>query len=278
MITYILRGVLLAGLVTFAGGAFAAPVPAGGQWDKFNISLGGFTSRSSSELQLKNTNTGLGVVIDLENTLNVESQFDTIRLDTLYRWGPTRRHQIEFHYFENNREGVRTLTEDITIGEIDYNVGDTLTTNLDLSFANIDYAYAIVQNDNVRLALSGGIHITGVSLTIDSDLGAGFQEGESFTAPLPVLGFRLDVALAKNWKLRGRADIFYLEFDNFTGGLADTYMGVEWNPFTHVGFGLGYNNVVYKVEGTGSDPNGMDFNGKIDLTVNGLLLYARYFF
>ena len=50
-----------------------------------------------------------------------------------------------------------------------------------------------------------------------------------------------------------RTDLFYLEFDNFTGGLADTYFGVEWNPFKHVGFGLGYNNVTYRVEGDGSD-------------------------
>jgi hypothetical protein len=277
MIAYIVRGVLLAGLVSLAGGAFAAPVPTGGQWDKFNISIGGFTSRSNSNLQLNNTNTGVGVVIDLENTLNVDSSFDTVRLDTLYRWGQTDRHQIEFHYFANNREGTRTLDQDLTIGNEFYPAGTTLTTNLDLSFGNIDYAYAIVQNDNVRLSLSGGLHITGVGLTIDS---AGFkvQEEESFTAPLPVIGFRLDVALAKNWKLRGRTDVFYLEFDNFTGGLADTYMGVEWNPFKHVGFGLGYNNVTYKVEGDGSDPNGMDFNGKIDMTVSGLLLYARYFF
>ena len=277
MVANILRGILVVGLITLAGGAYAQNSN-GEPWDKFSISLGGFTSRSSSELELKNTNTGLGVVIDLENTLNVESKFDTVRLDTFYRWGDTQRHQIEFHYFANNREGVRTLTESITIGDVTYNVGETLTTNLDLSFGNIDYAYAIVQNDNVRLALSGGLHITGVGLTIDTNLGTGFQEEESFTAPLPVLGFRLDVALAKDWKLRARTDVFYLEFDNFTGGLADTYFGVEWNPFTHVGFGLGYNNVVYKVEGTGSDPNGMDFNGSINMNVSGLLLYARYFF
>ena len=58
MIAYILRGMLLAGLVTLAGGAFAAPVPTGGQWDKFNISLGGFTSRTSSSIQLNNTQHG----------------------------------------------------------------------------------------------------------------------------------------------------------------------------------------------------------------------------
>lgn len=278
MIANILRGALLAGLVTLAGGAFAEPVPTGGQWDKFNISLGGFASRSNSNLQLNDQTTGLGVSVDLENTLNVDSSIDTVRLDTLYRWGDTDRHQVEFHYFANNREGVRTLSQDVTIGGITYNAGDTLTTNFDMEFFNFDYAYAIVQSDDVRLALSAGLHVTGVELTIDSNLGAGFQEEESFTAPLPVIGFRLDVALAKNWKLRTRTDVFYLEFDNFTGGLADTYFGVEWNPFKHVGFGLGYNNVTYRVKGDGSDPNGMDYNGKIDVTIAGLLLYARYFF
>jgi hypothetical protein len=278
MIAYIFRGILLAGLVSLAGGALAAPVPTGGQWDKFNISLGGFTSRSSSELTLNNTNTGLGVAIDLENGLNVESQFDTFRLDTLYRWGKTDRHQVEFHYFKNDREGVRTLTEDITIGDTTYKAGDTLTTGLDLTFANIDYAYAVVNDDRVRFALSAGLHLTSIGLNISSSAGAGFQEGEDITAPLPVIGLRLDVALAKDWKLKTRADLFYLEFDNFTGGLSDSYFGVEWNPFKHVGFGLGYNNVVYRVEAEGTDAAGLGFSGKVSMNITGALLYAKYFF
>ena len=96
---------LLVGLVTLAGGAYAQ-VPTGGQWDKFSISIGAFTSRSTTELQLNSETLGVGAVIDLENTLNVNSRFDTARLDTLYRWGPTGRHQIEFNYFESNRSGL----------------------------------------------------------------------------------------------------------------------------------------------------------------------------
>ncbi len=278
MVAYILRGMFLAGLVTLAGGAFAAPVPTGGQWDKFNISLGGFVSRSESTLQLNNSNTGLGVSIDLENTLNVDSKFDTVRLDTLYRWGRTNRHQIEFHYFENNREGIRTLSEDITIGDITYKAGETLTTGLDLSFANIDYAYAVLLDDRIRLALSAGLHVTGLGLSIDSSAGPGIQEEENFTAPLPVIGFRLDVALAKNWKLKSKVDLFYLEFDELTGGLIDTYFGVEWNPFKHVGFGLGFNAVEYRVEVEGTDTSGLGYSGKVNLKLSGLLLYAKYFF
>jgi hypothetical protein len=269
---------LLFGLVSLAGGVFAAPVPTGGQWDKFNISIGGFTSRTSSSIQLNNTNTGVGASIDLEDTLAVESKFDTVRIDSLYRWGQTGRHQIEFHYFNNDRDGTRTLTQDVTIGDITYKAGETLKTSLDLEFANIDYAYAFVQDDRVRLAVSGGLHLTRVGLSIDSDIGPGFQEQEDVTAPLPVIGLRLDVALAKNWKLKTRTDLFYLEFEEFTGALSDTYLGVEWNPFKHVGFGLGWNNVNYRVEASQTDSAGLDWNGKINLNINGLLLYAKYFF
>ncbi len=72
--------------------------------------------------------------------------------------------------------------------------------------------------------------------------------------------------------------MFYLEYENITGGLADTYFGVEWNPFKHVGFGLGYNSVTYRVERDGTASNGLDYNCKINLELSGLLLYARYFF
>ena len=128
------------------------------------------------------------------------------------------------------------------------------------------------------MALSAGLHITGVGLTINSDAGVEKQEEESFTAPLPVIGFRLDVATAKNWKVLTRVDLFYLEYDQFTGGLADVYFGVEWNPFKHVGFGLGYNNVTYRVEAEGTDSAGLGWSGKVDLSITGLLFYAKYFF
>jgi hypothetical protein len=89
---------------------------------------------------------------------------------------------------------------------------------------------------------------------------------------------RLDVVLAKNWIFKSGFDVFYLEYDNFRGGLADSYVGVEWTPLSHVGFGLGLNSITYRIEGDGSDPNGMDFNGKMDFDLTGLLLYAKYFF
>jgi hypothetical protein len=276
MIVRALRGVMIAGLIALAGSANAQQ-PSEGPWDKFSIAIGGYASTLDSELQVNSETLGVGAVIDLKNTLGVESKYTTGRLDTIYRYGKSRRHQIEFHYFESNRSGDRTLTEDIQIGDKLFKAGENLHTDFDLKFANVDYAYAFLQDERVRLAVSGGLHITGVGLKIES-AGLSVSEDESFTAPLPVVGLRLEVALAKNWKFKSGFDVFYLEYDNFTGGLADSYVGVEWNPFQHFGFGLGINSIAYRIEGDGHDPNGMDFNGKLSFNLSGLMLYGKYFF
>jgi hypothetical protein len=267
---------MIAGLIALAGSANAQQ-PGDGPWDKFSIAIGGYGSTLDSELQVNSETLGVGAVIDLKNTLGVESKYTTGRLDTIYRYGKSRRHQIEFHYFESNRSGDRTLTEDIQIGDKLFKAGENLHTDFDLKFANVDYAYAFLQDERVRLAVSGGLHITGVGLKIES-VGRSVSEDESFTAPLPVVGLRLEVALAKNWILRSGFDVFYLEYDNFTGGLADSFVGVEWNPFQHFGFGLGINSIAYRIEGDGHDPNGMNFNGKVSFNLSGLMLYGKYFF
>lgn len=276
MTTHILRGVLLAGLVALASAAYAQN-PNGEPWQKFSIAIGGFTSASDSEIQVNSSATGVGVVVDLENTLNVNSRFNTVRIDTLYRYGETERHQIEFHYFESNRSGDRFLTEDLQIGDTLFPAGTQLHTEFNLNFANIDYAYAFIQDDRVRFAASGGLHVTGVGLKVES-AGLAVAEDDSFTAPLPVVGLRLDVALAENWILKTAFDIFYLEYDNFKGRLSDIFLGVEWNPFKHFGFGLGFNNIGYLVEGDGSDPNGMDFDGTVKFGLTGFMIYGKYFF
>jgi len=274
MNTNVLRSVLLTGLVTLASVA-QAQNPHGEPWDKWSIGIGGFTSRYDSEIQLNSSALGVGAVIDLEDALNVDSHFGTYRIDGYYRFGKTQRHQVELHYFDSRREGDRVLTEDLQIGDIVFPAGSNVKTDFDLNFTYIDYAYAFLKDERVRLSASAGLHITKIGLRVAST--AGKLEDESFTAPLPVVGMRLDVALAKNWMLKTAVSVFYLEYDGFKGGLIDTYFGAEWTPFQHVGFGMGINSVNYDVEGNGTT-GGIEYDGSVKFGLTGLLVYARYFF
>jgi hypothetical protein len=53
---------------------------------------------------------------------------------------------------------------------------------------------------------------------------------------------------------------------------------VEYNPWRHVGIGLGFDALSMNLEAAGEDWPGIDLNGEVDFTYTGLQLYARVFF
>ncbi len=245
-------------------------------WEKFGVSLGGFVTQSDTTFQLNSKTLGAGAVVDLENVLGVEQTFRTGRLDANYRFGDSRRHEIEFHYFSSKREGNKTLDRDVQIGDVNFAQGTGVFTDFELRFANVDYVYNFLMDDRVRLGVSAGLHTTGVKLKVNEAAGPSVEE-ESFTAPLPMLGLRADVVLTPRWRLKTAINLFYIEYDRFTGKLADTYIGVEYLPWKNFGFGGGINAINYDVEAD-SDASVADWDGQLKFQLTGFMIYGKYFF
>jgi hypothetical protein len=246
-------------------------------WEKGSIQFGGFITSSDTEMRIDSSSGAIGAVVNVENALGVDSSKTTFRIDTFYRFGETRRHQIDLHYFDSRRSGDRVLDDTLEIGDTVFPIGATVSTQFDLQFINLDYSYAFVQDDRVRLSVAGGLHTTGVHFKVDSP-GLALFEDQTFTAPLPVVGLRGEVAVTERWRLKGGADVFYLEYDQYTGLLADTSLAVEYLPFKHAAFGLGINTVRMKVESDGDNSGGTDLKGEVKFNFTGLLMYARYLF
>ncbi|UCD69562.1 MAG: hypothetical protein JSW48_05710 [Betaproteobacteria bacterium] len=245
-------------------------------WEKFGFVVGGFIVSSDTELRVDSA-TGIGVSVDLEDSLGLDSKLGTYRIGLMYRPGNSRRHQIEFQYFESSRSGDKTLDNDLEIGDKFFPAGTTVHSELGLRFLNVDYSYAFLQDERVRLAVSAGVHTTDVKFSIESSE-TPTSEDESFTAPLPVIGLRADFVLTPRWRFKSTLDLMYLEYRGLEGVLTDAYVGIEYLAFKNIGFGFGLNGIRYRVEGDGNDPNGMDFKGVLQLDLDGAVLYARYFF
>jgi hypothetical protein len=268
-------GVLCACMLS-AAGAYAqdsGSMP----WEKGSLQVGGFISYTNSELRLDSPTLGIGTVVDLEDALGLDSDVSSYRLDGLYRLGSSRRHQVEVHYYVSDRDGSKVTDRALQIGDLVIPAGTGVTSNLDMWFLNVDYSYAFLQDDRVRLAGAIGLHTTNIDFSIATS--GGSVEEEAITAPLPVVGVRGEVVLTERWRMKGSVDLFYLEYDNFTGGLADTFLGVEYLPTKHVGFGLGINSVRLKVEADSDDTDyPVDFTGKVKFDFTGLLLYVKGYF
>ena len=269
---------------TLACGAFAlgcgAAQAADGNlpWEKGSLSIGGFITNSSTDLQINSDSLGVGAVVDLEDTLGVSSDKSTWRLDGFWRFGNTRRHQIDFTYFDSRRSGNRVLDESIQIGDEVFPINARVDTEFDLRFINVNYSYAFFQDDRVRLAGAVGLHTTGVELKLKEVGGAANVEEESFTAPLPAVGLRGDIALTERWRLKAGLDVFYLSTGGYTGVLSDALLAVEWLPFKHVGFGAGLNAINIKVDADGDDDYGLDLNGQLKFRFTGAMLYIKAFY
>jgi hypothetical protein len=267
--------VLATGMTVFCTGATAQAIEEQ-PWERFAVSVGGFAFASDTEIRL-DSSTGIGTVVDVEDSLGLDSQLGTFRIGLAYRPGNSRRHQVELQYFDSSRDGNKTLTEDIQIGDNFFPAGTNVRSEFDLRFINVDYAYAFLQDDRVRLSGSIGLHVTDVHLKIDSSE-LSISEDESFTAPLPVIGIRAEMILTSNWRFKTRLDLLYIEYQGFAGVLSDAYVGVEYLPFRNFGFGLGFNGIRYRVEGDGGDTADLDLKGELQLDLDGILFYGKYYF
>ena len=53
---------------------------------------------------------------------------------------------------------------------------------------------------------------------------------------------------------------------------------VEYNPWEHVGIGVGFDSLSVKVEADGENRQGIDFNGDVEFNYADLQLYLRIFY
>jgi hypothetical protein len=245
-------------------------------WEKFGLMVGGFMFASDTEARVDSA-AGIGTSIDLEKTLGIDENLGTYRIGLMYRFGKQRRHQIDVHYFDSARSGAKTLTEDVEIDGKLYPAGTSVNSDFDLRFINFDYAYAFLQDDRVRLALSAGLHLTDARLRVTSTTRS-LDEDEALLAPLPVIGLRAEMVLTPRWRFKTNLDLMYLEISGFEGRVSDLYLGVEYLAFRNLGFGFGANSVRYRIEGDGNEPFTADFRGVVQFDLNGAIFYLRYFY
>jgi len=248
-----------------------------GPWERFSVSLGGFFSDLSSDVRIGSRTLGVGTDIDVEDALGLESSTLVFRSDALYRFGKSRRHRIDFSYFDLSRDSMKTLVADIDFGKRQFTVGTTVDSEFDLVFYNLAYTYSFFQDDRFDLGASVGLHITDIGLKL-SISALGTAEEEKITAPLPVLGLRGTFALTPKLFFKESIEFFYLEIDDFKGLLTDINLALEYNAWKHVGLGLGYNTMRLDIEAEGKDYPEIDFIGNLEFNYGGVQFYAKLYF
>ena len=96
------------------------------------------------------------------------------------------------------------------------------------------------------------------------------EEQQDVTAPLPVLSFYGQFALTERWAIGARLDRFSLSYENYEGSLTAIGIDVSYQPFRHVGFGVGYRSLFIDVE---AEKSGRTL--KVDQSFQGPLVFMN---
>lgn len=259
----------------------ATPAPTTAQpWEKFGVNIGVFAADTNSSARI---GSGLGVDLDLEKLLGMESKTTAFRVDADWRFSDNRRHRLDVSWFALHRTAKRDVGQDFEITKPDgsqqtVNAGTSVESHFDLDIIQTAYSYSFFQDDRADLAVVGGLYVMPINLGFSAADTIHTEGTLKFTAPLPVLGFRMDFAVTPKWFLRTGSEIFYVQYQGFTGKLIDTRAAVEYLPFKHVGFGVGYDALRASFDGAGKDYPYIDLNGSLAFQYTGLQVYGKYFF
>jgi hypothetical protein len=248
-----------------------------GPWKEFSISLGGFIAEMDTSVRFDSQTLGIGTVLDVEDIFNLDEDIRVLRSDGHYRFSDNGRHRVDFTYYDLSRDATRTLTQDITIGDETFNIGDTVDTKFGLEFFKAAYAYSFLMNETFDISASVGLFMTNFELEVET-VATGIEEFQELLIPLPVIGLRANFALTPKLILKESLDLFYLKYESFKGHLFDLNLALEYRIWKHVGLGLGYETTRIEISAGNDDDEPLDLEGKLDFRYNGVLFYAAYYF
>ena len=245
-------------------------------WERFSVSLGGFLAGVKSDISISGSETGLGININMEDALGLSTSTFAFRGEAEYNIGSRRRSHVRMSYFGLIRNSNKTLETEVEIGNSVFPIGTELSSKFNLHIIRGLYDYAFFKDERISLGVSGGLYVLPVKFAIATE--STIDESTSFVAPLPVIGVRNTFLITPKIAIKQSVEVLYIKISNYQGSISDLNIWLEYNPFKHLGIGLGYNTFQLNFNSIQSTENDRNFNGSIETGYTGLLFYGRYFF
>lgn len=196
-----------------AFGAQAQDSPAPRQ-ARFELFGGAFLPAFNSDVRV-NEPGDLGSDIDLEDDLGVQQ--DETGFWVGFEWRIAERHRLGATYSRFTLDGRREIDEVIEFEDEEYPIGATILTETKLEIIPITYSYSVLKREKDELAITAGIHFSGVTLSLDgstslddSDISATAEAKADL--PLPLFGIRYDHHFSEKWSVGASAAFFTIEF------------------------------------------------------------------
>ena len=239
--------------------------------DKTMIRLSSYSvNQASTEISVLSS-AGAGTVISFDEDLGGEDRATIPRIDGYYRFN--ERHRIDFSSFNIDRDGSKTISANLSIGDENYLLNDTIVSQIEYNLFKLGYAYSFYHSPKVELSFTAGLNATKYNFNYSLDNGSQ-ASANGASAPLPMFGLRMGYRINSNWSVNYISETFFIEIeDTFKGTFLNYELGLEYKFDNKLAIGAGLVRSSIDLEVKGSD-----WSGSIVDSYRGVLLYAAYYF
>lgn len=235
--------------------------------DKFRAEVMLLGAGFDTDLRIDPTVAMQGTPINAENDLGLDDS-DLLALGEVTLL-PGERHLIRLSGFGMRRRAQKIIDRTIVFDDQTYLPGERVNSTLNMTMLGLTYGYSIVKLQQLDIALTFGIQIVEVeaNAVVTSRV---VRDPETGVTPLPLAGIEGRYDFNQRWSAEARLQYLSVEVEEVDGSVMDARAALTWRKNPYLVFGLGYRYFGVEV-----DSRDLDTPGRVDMQMDGPLLFMR---
>ena len=255
----------LAGFVSLTALLWCAPVKAQEEtgyhpWlsDRFHVAVGPFARQQGFNIRADGQ--GPEEEIDFDEELGVDD--DDIGAQLTFRWRFGSKWSVWGQSWDVDSTGGAQLDEDIEFEDFVFKKGSFVEAGVENTVVRVFFGRKITEGARHEFGLGAGFHwleikafILGEALTSEGDFE--FTRADvSADSPLPNIGGWFYYSPSSRWLIEARLDWLDASVGDYSGGIWNSSVGVNFQAFRNVGLGLHYQYFTIDLDVDKSDWRG----------------------
>jgi hypothetical protein len=226
--------------------------------NRFQLAVGAFAR--NQDYKLRADGSLPEEEIDFDEVIGVDDD-DTSGSFT-FRWRYSKNWSFWAQGWEVDSRGGQILTEDIDWEDVTFNEGSYVRGGVENTVVRVYFGRTIHSGEKHEFGLGAGFHwlslgafIAGQAEINDEPIGF-YADEVSADAPMPNVGGWFLYSPSKRWLIEARADWLDISVGEYSGGIWNSYVGVNFQVARHLGIGLSYQYFKLNAEVDASDWKG----------------------
>lgn len=210
--------------------------------DRFNVALGAFARQQGFKIRADGSDPE--EEIDFDESLGVDD--DDVSASLTFRWNFGEKWSVWGQAWDVNASGGQELTEDIEFEDLVFKQGSFVKAGVENTVVRLFFGRKFSSGPKHEFGLGAGLHYLEISAFIEgrayvNDVEIGLAKGDvDADGPLPNIGGWFYYSPSKRWLLEARLDWLEASVGDYSGGIWNSSVGVNFQAFKNVGFGLNY--------------------------------------